>query len=299
MQYSISDLEQLSGVQSHTIRMWEQRYHALTPQRSAGNTRYYDDKQLVRLLNIVSINQIGLKISHICNLTDEQIHQLIDQEIDHTIAKNQQQEFYISQLLNVGIAYNETAFNELLNKCIEKYTLKNTYQQIIYPLLVRLGLMWRKDSICAAQEHFLTHLIKQKINAVIDGLHPPKANAPKWVLFLPEDEEHELGLLFANFLLRQAGYKVIYLGSRVPLNSLLQVANVNSIHQMLFFMTRQKLTSEAQTYINHLATHFPETTINMAGNTKLLTELNFPRNINGISNPKQFEEMISNLHDTN
>lgn len=299
MRYSISDLEQLSGIQSHTIRMWEQRYHALTPMRSAGNTRYYDDKQLVRLLNIVSINQIGLKISHICTLTDEQIHQLIDQEINDTVVNNQQQEFYISQLLNYGIAYDEVAFNSLLAKCIEKYTLKKTYHNIIYPLLVRLGLMWRKDSICAAQEHFLTHLIKQKINVATDSLPQPAVNAQTWALFLPEDEEHEIGLLFANFLLRQAGFKVIYLGSRVPLKSLIQVTELNKINQILFFITRQKLTSEAQTYIDELTALFPTMDINLVGNPKLLNELALPKNVNGISSPSQFEKMINNLHDKN
>jgi len=299
MQYSISDLEQLSGIQSHTIRMWEQRYHALTPQRSAGNTRYYDDKQLVRLLNIVSINQLGLKISQICSLSDEQIHQLIDQEINQTVADNQQKEFYITQLLNYGIAYDEISFNELLSKCIQKYTLKNTYNTIIYPLLVRLGLMWRKDSICAAQEHFLTHIIKQKISVVTDALPRPKAQAPTWVLFLPEDEEHEIGLLFANFLLKQAGFKVIYLGSRVPLDSLIQVKKANRINQMLFFITRQKLISEAQSYIDQLTALFPSIPIHLAGNPALIAALALPKNLYGISNAKQFENMISNLNDTN
>ena len=295
MRYSISDLEQLSGIQSHTIRMWEQRYHALVPHRSAGNTRYYDDKQLLRLLNIVSISQKGLKISKICALTDDAIHQLIEQDIQDTVSKSQQYEFYISKLLKHGIAYHEATFNQLLDQCFLKYDVANSYQFIIYPLLVRLGLMWRKDSICAAQEHFLTHIIRQKLYVAIENLPITESNKT-WLLFLPQEEDHEIGLLYANYVLRKHLQKVIYLGPRVPLEAIDQVFEVNKIDHILIFMVQTNLVANSQNYIDLLSTKYPKTSIHLAGNQKLIANLKLPFNISWFKSIDQFETQIQSAN---
>ncbi len=294
MQYSISDLEQLSGVQAHTIRMWEQRYNALIPHRSAGNTRYYDDEHLVKLLNIVSISQKGLKISKICALSQEAIHALIEQDIYDTVSESQQFEFYITQLLSYGISFNEEAFDTLLSKCVKENGLIKSYTVVIYPLLVRLGLMWRKDSICAAQEHFLINIIRQKICVAIDDLPLSSIDEQIWVLFLPEDEAHEIGILFANYLLRQAGKRVIYLGSRVPLTSLKEVIAIKPVNKMMLFMSQGKLTSNAQEYVNELSKTFNKIAIYLAGNEQLIGELQLPKNIKWLKNSYQFEALINN-----
>ncbi len=291
MQYSISDLEQLSGIQAHTIRMWEQRYNALVPQRSVGNTRYYDDKQLLRLLNIVSISQQGLKISKICTLTDDAIHHHIEREILDTVAKEKQYEFYISKLLKHGIAYDEAKFSALLSECILKFEVSVAYKNIIYPLLVRLGLMWRKDSICAAQEHFLTNIIRQKLFVAIESF-PLPVSSKTWLLFLPQDEEHELGLLYANYALRKLGQRVIYLGARVPLESVDQVFEANEIKHMLIFMVHHNLPDKAQNYLEQLAANYPTTKIHLAGNQKLIASLKLPSNIFWFSSIEQFEAQI-------
>jgi len=295
MQYSISDLEQLSGIQSHTIRIWEQRYNALNPHRSAGNTRYYDEKQLLRLLNIVSISKQGLKISKICSLSDEAIHQLIEQEITSTISDNLDYEFYISKLLNYGIVYDELNFNRLLNQCFVKYDVSISYQFIIYPLLVRLGLMWRKDSICAAQEHFLTHLIRQKLFVAIENLPIVKTNQT-WLLFLPQEEEHEMGLLYANYVLRRLKQKVIYLGAKVPLQSVDQVIQSNQIHHMLIFLVHPNLVANTQVYIDQLANKYSHIAIHLAGNQQLLANLKLPANITLFRSIEQFELLIQSTN---
>lgn len=295
MLYTISDLEQLSGIQSHTIRIWEHRYHALVPHRSAGNTRYYDDKQLLRLLNIVSISKQGLKISKICALTDDAIHQLIEQDIRDTVSKNQQYEFYISKLLKHGIAYDEATFSQLLNQCFAKYDITDSYQFIIYPLLVRLGLMWRKDSICAAQEHFLIHIIRQKIYVAIENLPITETNKT-WLLFLPEDEDHEMGLLYANYALRKRLQKVIYLGPRVPLTAVNQVVEVNNVDYILIFMTQTNSVVNAQNYINDLSKRYPKISIHLAGNQKLITNLKLPSNFSWFKSIEQFEMQIQSAN---
>lgn len=294
--YSISDLELLSGIHAHTIRIWERRYHALTPHRTVGNTRYYDDSQLLRLLNIVSINQKGLKIAKACALSDDSIKAIIDQQINETVASSQKIEFYISQLLSFGLAYNEASFNVLINKCIKKYGLKHCYLHIIYPLLVRLGLMWRKESVCPAQEHFLTHLIRQKIVVSTDNLPIVKATTT-WLLFLPEDESHEIGLLFANYLLRQANIKVIYLGALVPLTSIAQAMIKNDVDHLLFFMQQQKNTATAQNYINILAENYTNKHIYLAGGEELIGKLQFPSNIKAVKTVDDFENIIKKLNE--
>jgi DNA-binding transcriptional MerR regulator/methylmalonyl-CoA mutase cobalamin-binding subunit len=295
MHYSISDLEQLSGIQAHTIRMWEQRYNALVPHRSAGNTRYYDDEHLVKLLNIVSIHQKGLKISKICALSQDAIHHLIEEDIQETVSKNQQFEFYITQLLNFGMSYNEAAFDNLLSKCINDNTLTETYSSVIYPMLVRLGLMWRKDSICAAQEHFLTNIIRQKICAAINDLPVPSSDKKTWVLFLPQDEEHEIGVLFANYLLRQAGKRVIYLGSRVPLSSVKEVVKLNKVDSLMLFMVQAKLTNEAQKYIDEISVAFKKTKIYLAGSQKLIENIQLPKGIQWLRGINEFEVLVNDF----
>lgn len=293
MQYSISDLEQLSGIQSHTIRMWEQRYNALIPHRSAGNTRYYDDQHLVKLLNIVSIHQKGLKISKICALSQEDIHDLIEQDIQETLSQNQQFEFYITQLINFGITYNEANFGILLSKCISENGLTQTYNNVIYPLLVRLGLMWRKDSICAAQEHFLSNIIRQKICVAINDLPVVNYNEKAWMLFLPQDEEHEIGILFANYLLRKSGKRVIYLGSRVPLASLKEVVALNEVSYLMLFMVQAKLSKEAQQYVDELSSEFKKKKIYLAGSKTLIENLQLPKNIKWLKDCNEFEEILN------
>ncbi len=293
MQYSISDLEQLSGVQAHTIRMWEQRYNALVPHRSAGNTRFYDDDHVVKLLNIVSINQKGYKISKICELSQEAIDDLIEIDIQQTFSENQQFEFYILQLLSFGITYNETDFDHLLSKCVEENGLNLTYNAVIYPLLVRLGLMWRKDAICAAQDHFLVNIIRQKICAAINDLPLAKKTKKPWVLFLPHDEAHEIGLLFANYLLRKAGKRVIYLGSRVQLAAITDLIAQNEVGNLMLFMAKTQLIPEAQLYIDELASTFKKINIYLAGSQNLIQNLILPKRIKWLKNSAEFESIIN------
>ena len=293
MQYSISDLEQLSGVHAHTIRMWEQRYNALKPHRSAGNTRYYDDEDLVKLLNIVSISQKGLKISKICALSQEDVHDLIEQDIQKTVSESQHFEFYITQLLGFGMSYNEVAFDDLLTKCIKENNLTETYISVIYPMLVRLGLMWRKDSICAAQEHFLSNIIRQKICVAINDLPLPSNDRNAWVLFLPQDEEHEIGILFANYLLRQSGKRVIYLGSRVPLASVKEVITLNNVECLMFFMVQAKLANEAQQYVDELSSTFEDLKIYLAGSQKLIENIHLPKHVKWLRGIKEFEVLVN------
>ncbi|WP_432712044.1 MerR family transcriptional regulator [Pedobacter sp.] len=292
MHYSISDLEKLSGVQAHTIRIWEQRYDALKPLRSAGNTRHYEDNQLKRLLNIVSLKESGMRIAQICALSTEQMNAFIQKEMDANSAEHLKFEPFISQLLVFGLAYNDEKVDSLLSTCMESFGVDLTYQNIIYPLLVRLGLLWQKTSICPAQEHFMSNLIRQKLFAAINVLPMPMATAKTWLLFLPEDEGHDIGLLYAKYVLKNNGEKVIYLGSYLPMSSLIEAMQDNRVDHLLFFMVHSRLPSEAQHYIKELTKYFPDTEILLSGNPKLIGDLALPKTVNWFKDIESLENFI-------
>lgn len=267
----------------------------MKPSRTAGNTRYYDDTEMKRLLNIVSLSESGLKISQICALSDQEMQAYIEKEIEALSSDTKQFEPYISQLMHHGLAYDEILINKLLSKCIAHYGLTTTYQNIVYPLLVRLGLFWQKDSIFPAQEHFMSNLIRQKLFAAIDVLPTPKKPQSTWLLFLPEDEGHEIGLLYAKFALKEAGEKVIYLGSHVPMPSLIQAVSENSVDHLLFFMRYSRLTTDAQHYIDNLTKQFPDLQIHLSGSHKLLSDLKMPERVNWFDSIEAFENFIHPL----
>jgi DNA-binding transcriptional MerR regulator len=292
MSYSISDLEQLSGVQTHTIRIWERRYKALEPMRSAGNTRLYDDNQLRRLLNIVSLSQSGLKISYVCSLSELEMKNLLDKELEKVESPITKYEYYISQLLSFGLGYDEVEFEKLINTALEEYGLKNTYTNIMYPLLVRLGLMWRSDNICPAQEHFLSNIIRQKISAATNEVEQNLAPKATWVLFLPEDEDHDIGLLFANYLLRLSGHKVIYLGAKVPIDSLKEVTGSVKVDHLLLFMVRSRQINTSSEYLKTLSTTFPDQLIHVAGSTRVLGEVATEGNLRSMKSIEDLENQI-------
>jgi DNA-binding transcriptional MerR regulator len=293
MQYSISDLEQLSGISVHNIRIWERRYNALQPSRSGGNTRFYDDSQLKRLLNIAGLYFSGHKISKACAMSKEETESFLQQEINATVSRENQYEYFISQIISNAMSYEEQEVNQLITQSFERNGILNTYKFVMYPLLVRLGLMWRQDSLCPSQEHFLSSVFRQKLYAAIDYCPPPKQGAQKWLLFLPEDEDHDIGLLLASYLLRAAGKQVIYLGAKVPLFALKNTIASTGQEKLLFFMTRVRPVTDAQKYLSDITEHFPGRQIYLSGNPKVLGELNFSGEVCWLRGLADFENMLS------
>ena len=300
MAYSISDLEQLSGIRAHTIRMWERRYNALQPMRSEGNTRLYDDTQLKRLLNIVSLNTSGLKISKVCALADVEIDRLLSGQLAYT-SEDEQSEYCISQLVRHGLAFDEFSFHQLVDKTIDNLGLSECYRKIIYPLLVRLGLMWRKDDICPAHEHFLTNIIRQKIFAHINNVPVQKITGRSWLLFLPEHEDHDIGLLFASYMLRIYHQKVIFLGSKVPLDAISRVYHTLNVDDVLLFMVNAQWPVKAQQYIDQLSVICAGAQIHLAGNGQVISKLKNIDHINCFKTLDEFEQLIQYpvLHERN
>lgn len=289
--FSISQLQQFSGIKAHTIRIWEQRYNALRPNRSEGNTRYYDGDQLRRLLNIVSLMD-SYKVSELCSMPDEKLFVLIKTRLTSGSEGDSPTEYFISQLIAAGMSYDSAAFENLFSSCISKIGITDTYIKVLYPLLDKIGLMWASDVIPPAQEHFISNIIRQKLFSEIDKLPQAKSSADKWILFLPENEFHEIGLLFSHYLIRKAGKKVIYLGSSVPLQTLSDaIKEINPSSLLLFFVHNDEEDAREK-YCNTLSKNFGKTNVYIAGKEKLVSTIKKGRGITWIHSVHDLEKIL-------
>lgn len=293
--FSITDLQQFSGIKAHTIRIWEQRYKALKPMRTEGNTRFYDGSQLRRLLNIVSLMNAEYKVSELCSMPDKILNELLDIQLNKNISSDFAIEYLISQCVVASLEFNEEKFDKFFSNTVLRFGIKDTYVKVIYPLLVRLGLMWAKDVLPPAQEHFVANLIMQKLYAAIDALPPCTKSEKSWLLFLLEDELHEIGLLFANYLLRKAGHRVIYLGSNVPFASVTLAVKELNPKNILFFLVRKNDSENDLKIIEQMKNKFPLQTIFMATEETRLSSLVDSKKFIRLSSVEDLEKQITLL----
>lgn len=289
-QFSISQLERFSGIKAHTIRIWEQRYNALQPNRSEGNTRYYDDDQLRRLLNIVSLSKQDYKVSELCAMTDQQLFKLV-WELKNEI-ENKTEEYFISQLVAAGISYDESYFDKIFSHTLLRYGMKDTYLKVIYPVLDRTGLMWTCNNLAPANEHFISNLFRQKLFTAIDALPSPKPESESWLLFLQENEFHEIGLLLAHYLIRLSGKKVIFLGSNVPMESVIAAAKEISCDNLLLFLVHRDSELEVCQYLKDLNSRFTGKNIYIAGEQKRLNQIKKTKNVIFLSSVDDLEQQL-------
>lgn len=216
--FGIKDLENLSGIKAHTIRIWEKRYHLLSPERTDTNIRTYSLESLQKLLNITLLYNNGFKISHIAKMTNEEIPTMVKE----MIAKNSIKGGALSAFKLAMINFDSSLFLSTYDGLSKDKSFQTIFREVFIPLLNELGLMWQTDSIRISHEHFISNLIKQKIYINVEHLQRvPTTNKNRtFVLFLPENEIHEIGLLYLNYEVLLNGYKCIYLGQTVPLESL-------------------------------------------------------------------------------
>jgi len=216
--FSIKELENISGISAHTIRIWERRYDLFQPFRTSNNTRYYDLNDLQYLLNIVLLRKEGYKISKIASFSKEESFKLAKNKISNAFKK----EYALAELKISMYAYDIDLFEKIYKKSILENSFSKVFKDLFLPLLQYLGLFWQTKTITIAHEHFMTNLIYQKIQlntAKIKQVPPPPSNRT-FVLYLPEEEMHEIGILYLNYELRLKGYKTIYLGRSVPIEDL-------------------------------------------------------------------------------
>lgn len=288
--FSIKDLEQLSGIKAHTIRIWEQRYGIITPQRTDTNIRFYDDEALKLTLNVALLNAHGFKISKIAQMQNEEIQQAIFQITSDTSNYSDQ----IHALTLAMIDLNELWFEKIISSNTIKIGFESTMLHIIYPFLSKIGILWLTGSVNPGQEHFITNLIRQKLIVAIDGLHDQiPADATKFLLFLPEGELHEITLLFSDLIIRSRRNKSIYLGQSLPISELTSVYEFYKPDFILTILTSVPGSANIQNYVNTLSTQFPQSTVLLSGMQVLGQDIDPPTNIKILTRPEQLIEIAS------
>jgi MerR family transcriptional regulator, light-induced transcriptional regulator len=216
-EYKIRELEVLTGIKAHTIRIWEKRYGILKPERTETQIRTYSDSELTLLLNVALLNKSGVKISNIAKMSELEITNRV-MEIENAPTSCMS----IDKLVLSLVEMDEKLFHKTLNHLVKDHGLESTFNDYLIPFLQRIGVMWRVGSINPAQEHFMSVLIRQKLISEIDRMDIPERTDRSILLFLPEHEQHEISLLFYQYFLRSMGVHTIYLGQGVPYDSLLE-----------------------------------------------------------------------------
>lgn len=231
--YTIKDLEKISGIKAHTIRIWEQRYQFLQPQRTETNIRTYSSDELKTILNVSLLNKYGFKISHIDKMSAEQMEEKI-------LSLNQidaQKERVVNALIKEMVSLNMANFERQIDTYIGQKGIEKTIIEIIFPFMERVGILWVTNHINPAQEHLATNLIRQKIILGIEKLPPVLQYSKRIVLFLPEGEYHEIGLLYVHFLLKQRGFYIDYLGTNVPMVDLKYLSEFHKVDYLYCHLT--------------------------------------------------------------
>lgn len=253
--YSIKDLEKLSGIKAHTIRIWEKRYELIEPHRTNTNIRYYTDANLKKILNVAVLNRQGMKISHIAELSDLELKEAIKQETSDTSSHKT----LIDSLVVAMIDLDQYIFSSLIEKSVSKMGFRDTVIHVLYPFLYKVGILWLADKVNPAQEHLVSSLIRQKIIAATDKLPDPhKPNAKKFLLMLPEGEWHEIALLFAQYLIKEANHEVLYLGQSVPYSDVLATGAAVHFDYILIAFTTNRPGFDVMVCLKDLGGAFPD-----------------------------------------
>jgi MerR family transcriptional regulator, light-induced transcriptional regulator len=289
-QYSIKDLEKLSGIQAHTIRIWEKRYRLVTPQRTNTNIRVYTDEDLKRLLNVSVLNHNGLKISKVARLSDDEMKErIIELTSDTSNADNQ-----IESLVVAMVELNEEKFETILNHQIDQLGIEEVFLNIIHPFLIKIGILWQTGKIHPAQEHFVSNIIRKKLFVAIDSISSQKDKA-KFIIFLPEGEYHEIGMLFYTYLIKNAGFNTIYLGQSVPFNDVVAVQSTyNAEYLFTSFITTLQDFSFSE-YVVELSKAFKKLKVFIPGNIIQKLEVKRVPNIVKVKSPEHLKELLSKI----
>lgn len=292
--FSIKDLENLSGIKAHTIRIWEKRYNLLSPDRSDTNIRNYSIESLQKLLNITYLNNNGFKISKIADFTDADIIK----KVKDLSENHKNKDHAINDFKMAMFNFDQILFYNTYNKLLAENSFSNVFYNTFLPLLNDIGLLWQTNTITPAHEHFISVLIKQKILLNIENIQSlnPKPDTKTFVLFLPEKEIHDIGLLFINYQLRSKGYHTIFLGESVPMDSLKDLFNFFDSISFVSYFTIYPEEENITAYLNNFNDLFLK---NTGSNLKLLGQkvLNYdcnqlPKNV---SIYKSIENLIKDL----
>ncbi|MDE5422457.1 MerR family transcriptional regulator [Ancylomarina sp. DW003] len=290
--YSIKDLEQITGIKAHTIRIWEKRYAIVEPKRTETNIRYYSNEDLKKLLNISMLNAQGIKISHLAKLEEVDIEAKVV-ELSRT---NKLEDTSIDKLILATINFDEELFESIVSKCLYEKGMEDTIIQVLFPFFNRVGVLWQVGSISPAQEHFISNLMRQKLFAAIDSVSGSVLkNAKKLVFFLQEGELHEMSILFYNYIAKKNGFKTLYLGQNLPFEDVENVIRDYQPDGLVSSFTGPFSVSELSAYLKKMNTTFKGLKIFVTGLKLQQKEVVIPKRFGVISSASEFKKLIAKI----
>lgn len=290
--YTLIELEKLTGILAATIRVWERRYNILRPKRTDTNRRWYDDDDLRRLINISVLYHSGIKISKIAAFSDSEL----EQKVEILTRESAGSDKHINSLIVAMLTFNSNAVNDILLKSIISNGFEETFYNVIFPFLKRVGIMWHTGSGNIGGEHFITNIFRARLITAIESLAPAKSpESKKVIMFLPENELHEMGLLYYSYLIRKMGHEVLYLGQATPFYSLVEVHEKwNS--DILFTGSLSDISiPEPQEYLARLSSSFKSQTILVSGSLADVPDIKKYYNIHIIRTITDLKKHISQI----
>lgn len=289
--FTIKDLENLSGIKAHTIRIWEQRYSFLKPQRTGTNIRYYSNDELKTVLNIALLNKYGYKISHIDKMKPEELRDKII-----TLSNNQaQQERMINDLVQFMVDLDMDKFETMLDNYIAARGIDKTITQLVFPFLEKIGILWLTNHINPAQEHLITNIIRQKLIVGIESVFSHFQSSKTILLFLPEGEHHELGLLYMYYLLKNKGIKILYLGANVPIKDVAFVADIKKPHCLYTHLTSVTSNFSFDKFLNAIHAKLHNFELVISGQVTQNYKKKVPPSINCCRSMQEVLDFVSEL----
>lgn len=275
--YTLYELEKLTGILGATIRVWERRYNIIKPKRTETNRRLYDDNDLRRLINISVIYNSGVKISKIAGYSESE---LVDKAefLTRASAGSDKQ---INSLIIAMLSYNSMAVNEIILRSVMNTGFEETFLNVVFPFMRRVGVMWHTGSVNAGGEHFISNILRARLISAIESLPSPAHDhkVRRVMMFLPEKELHELGLLFYSYVIRKMGHEVLYLGQTTPFSALVEVTE-KWRPDMLFTGAQTELSiNEPEKYLKNLSSTFDSQKILVSGSLAKQPVLEKLRNV--------------------
>jgi DNA-binding transcriptional MerR regulator len=286
--YSIKDLEVLSGVKAHTIRIWEKRYGLLTPNRTDTNIRYYDDIDLRKILNVSLLVNNGIKISKAAKFDDSKIRDAVME-----ITKNKTNESdYVDRLILYMLNFDNIGFSNFASEIIANKGFEDAFLKVFFAMFERIGTYWQVGSIFPAQEHYVTNIIRQKVIVEIDKIGVENRKGATILFFLPDNELHEMSLLFYSYLAQKNGYNVVYLGQFVPFEDLTKVQMHIKIDYVFTAFINALLKEDLEEYLVKLKGVFQHQKIFITGWQVQLHNPALPRSVKIIQDSKDFSRYL-------
>ena len=289
--FTIKDLENLTGIKAHTIRIWEQRYNFLKPQRTDTNIRFYSNNELKKILNISLLNKYGFKISHIDRMSDTDITGKI-LSINNVQA---QQERIINSMIQAMIDMDLESFEDYIEGYIKTKGIEKTIHNIIFPFMERIGVLWITGHVNPAQEHLVSNIIRKKLIVGTEAVTPIFKLKKTGVLFLPEGEYHELGLLFVQYLLKSRGIYVLYLGANVPLEDVEYILKYKTPDFIYTHLTSVSSVFNFDRFINQSLKRFASVPLIISGRLAASYEKKIPEQIHFKRSLQEVTEYITTL----